>query len=148
MKHISEIVAGREPTAEELTNRADVLEIAQAWESGGLDLRGVRSACSGHDRWRAMRFVGTHNADKDLLLHLAGALVADLGDVVTKGGTFQQVDFEKYGAWIHNDENGNRVIRFKGLDEDGRAWFRPIPAYKLEEGRRADGQWRDDDRRG
>lgn len=134
MKTIAEIVAGREPTTDEERNLADVLEIARAWEAGGLNLRGVRSACSGHDRWRAMRFAGVGNADKYLLMRLADALVADIGDIDTKQGAFQQRDLTEHGAWIHPDANGKRVIQFKSLDDQGRACFRVIPEHKLIEG--------------
>jgi hypothetical protein len=134
MKTIADIVAGREPTADETENLVDVIEIARAWEAGGLDLRGVRSACSGHDRWRAMRFAGVGNADKHLLMRLADALVADIGDVITKQGLFTQDDLREHGAWVHPDANGRRVIQFKALDENERAYFRTIPPWKLAEG--------------
>jgi hypothetical protein len=136
VKSIADIVAGREPTSEEQENLTDVVEIARAWELGALDLRGVRSACSGHDRWRAMRFAGVGNADKHLLMRLADALCADLGDMDTKQGTFQQRDLREHGAWVHPDPHGRRIIRFKTIDNDGRTYFREVPDYKLTEGDR------------
>lgn len=56
------------------------------------------------------------------------------GGVMTKHGWFSEQDLRDAGAWIRPDENGHRVIQFKGLDEHGRPYFRMIPDYKLAEG--------------
>jgi hypothetical protein len=137
MKSIAEIVAHREPTEDERENLVAVLEIARAWEAGQLPLAGVRSSCSGHDRWRAMRFAGVGNAEKHLLMRLADALVADIGDVIAKHGLFTQEDLQDAGALIHADFYGRRIIRFKGLHpETKEPYYRSIPDYKLEEGQR------------
>jgi hypothetical protein len=61
----------------------------------------------------------------------------DAGGVMTKHGWLSQQDLREAGAWIHSDENGRRIIRFKGLDDQGRAYFREIPDYKLAEGARS-----------
>ena len=41
-------------------------------------------------------------------------------------------------TWERPDQNGRRVVVFKGLDCDGRASFRIIPDWKLHEGARRD----------
>jgi hypothetical protein len=136
VKTIGEIVTGREPSATEAGTLAHVLEVARAWERGDLPLAGVRSTSSGYERWTAIRFAGIGNPDKVLLMRLQEALVRDAGDVMTKQGLFTQDDLREAGAWIHPDDNGRRVIRFKGMDDQGRAYFREIPDYKLAEGAR------------
>jgi hypothetical protein len=140
MKTLHDIVVGREPEEDERDTLRAVLEIAQAWDAGALPLAGVRSSCTGHDRWTAMRFAGVHNPQKTLLLRLACALVKDLGDVFTKAGPLTQWDLSEHGAWTRPDAHGVRVIQFKGLDEREKTYFRVIPGYKLAEGEASTGE--------
>src|SRR5688572_11660786 len=98
MKTIGEIVTGREPSPVEDATLAHVVEIARAWEAGMLPLSGVRTACTGYERWVAMRFAGIATADKHLLMRMVEALVRDAGDVVAKHGLFTRDDLRDAGA--------------------------------------------------
>lgn len=75
MQAIGEVLSARGATEEEAATQAYVYELAHAWMAGRITLDGVRSACSGHDRFTAMRF-SAPGEDKDTLLLLLDALVA------------------------------------------------------------------------
>ena len=75
MKHIAEYMR-RDPNPDEIAVLDDVLEVARAWERGELPLAGVKTACSGYERWQAMRFAVLGSTDKRTLMALSEALVA------------------------------------------------------------------------
>jgi hypothetical protein len=128
---------------ENLAITATVISIARDWQSGAFPLASVREQCSGTDRWVAINHA--KDDDRKIIQSLLDALVDEQdraeGVIVTKQGRFTQRDLREAGAWIHPDEYGNRIIRFKGLDgsvfdKDTRAVFRPIPDHKIREGQR------------
>lgn len=76
MQAIGEVLSARGATEEEAATQAYVYELAHAWMAGRITLDGVRSACTGKkDRFTAMRF-SAPGEDKDTLLLLLDALVA------------------------------------------------------------------------
>ena len=75
MQRIGEVLSARGPSEEEAATQAYVYELAHAWMAGRITLDGVRSACTGKDRFTAVRF-SAPGEDKDTLMLLIDARIA------------------------------------------------------------------------
>jgi hypothetical protein len=111
----------REASPENAEATATVLELASAWSLGGLPLAGVRTACTGYDRFVAVNH--TVGPDKDLVLSLLDALIDTQnereGSVMTHHGRFTQADLHEYGGLLLH-RNGRRVLVWPSLSNEGR----------------------------
>lgn len=112
MQAIGEVLSARGATEEEAATQAYVYELSHAWMAGTITLDGVRSACSGHDRFTAMRF-SEPGEDRDTLRLLLDALVAQddraRGVVDTDHGPISK---EALGEWqyaLMTQHDGSRA---------------------------------------
>lgn len=111
MKAIGAILEpSRQPTADESEAIGHVLEIASAWRSGLLDIAGVRSVCSGYERWQAMRFSPAGSDARALLVELLDALVLSDASGFQSHRGWVLMEEEVFGkANARTDVNGARV---------------------------------------
>ncbi len=132
----------KDATPENLEITELAIEMAHEWQRGEKSLSAVRRESTGYERFIATNHA--RGAGKAALMALLDALITEQdrgeGSTQTKQGRFTQRDLEEHGAWIHPDQHGHRVIQFKGLDDDGRTYFRVTPDWKVKEGDTIHGQ--------
>lgn len=110
MQRVGDLLTAREPTAEEAAVLRDVVEVAEAWQSGGIDLFGVRTVTSGYERWQAMRFAATGSDQKRAVLALVNALVEDdPTGIVTPFGVMGLEEMHAPGVKRTTNHAGQRV---------------------------------------
>jgi hypothetical protein len=122
----------REATPENADTTAAVVELAEAWARGDIPLAGVRTACTGYDRFVAM------NHAKAQVRDLLDALVVDQdrteGSARTKHGRFTREDLHQAQARVTVDSRGRRVLSFPYDVEHLVPQYRPIPTHVEDEG--------------
>lgn len=132
----------REPTPENAETACAVVELAEAWRAGSLPLAGVRTACTGYDRFVAVSHAT--GPDRTLVLALLDALVADQdqrdGSIETKHGRFTRGDLGEVEALTTRDRAGRRVVQFpvgffRTAEGVRRPIYREIPEHVLAEER-------------
>jgi hypothetical protein len=111
----------KESTPENAATTTHVLELACGWEAGTLPMPGVRTSCTGYDRFVAINHAT--GPDTVLLMALLDALVADQdgrdGSVQTKHGRFTQGDIRQYGGLLL-ERNGRPVLVWPSLNHEDR----------------------------
>ncbi len=116
------------PNAEQAETLATVLELAVAWQRGAVDLAGVRSACSGHDRFVAIRCADLGSEDKRVIMALVDALVdADTSVIDSSHGIVHMSEVYEGGAKAVTNHEGKRVYAWPMFSMDGE------PVYPLVE---------------
>lgn len=123
MKLLGEAMRTAPDTAQQETLDA-VLDVAEAWERGDIDVAGVRSSCTGHDRVVAMRVAALGSADKRLLVALADVLVgAEKESFDSEHGVVGMSEVYDGAAKAMTNHEGRRVFVWPMFMMDGVAAY-------------------------
>lgn len=120
MKSIGEIMRGREPTIEERATLNHVVEIAEAWQAGEVDIRSAAQLCSQHDRFQAIRFADLGSPQKHTLRAFVDAILATRKDIFdSPHGIIGMNEVYDGGAKAVTNWEGKRVFVWPMFGMDG-----------------------------
>lgn len=112
MKLLADLMIKR-PNGEQREAYELVLDVARRWKAGEFPIAGARSACTGYDRWIAVRVAKHKSPEKKLLMRMLDALVDAQADMIqTDHGLMDRDDLHRYGARAMTNWEGKRVYVF------------------------------------